>query len=172
MKQLIFINGTMGSGKTTISNALMKRLQPSVFLDGDWCWNMNPFIVNDETKELVVKNIVSLLNNFLSCHSYQYIIFCWVMDKQEIIDTILSQLSGDFQYYGFSLLVEQDQLIQQLNKDIEQGIRSYDVIARSLEKLDHYNYLNTTKIVTSNHTIDQIVDEIIDKIKDREEKNF
>jgi shikimate kinase len=46
MKRLIFISGTMGIGKTTISKLLLKELKNSVFLDGDWCWNINPFNVN------------------------------------------------------------------------------------------------------------------------------
>jgi len=36
----------MGVGKTTTSNELKKLLMKSVFLDGDWCWDMSPFIVN------------------------------------------------------------------------------------------------------------------------------
>jgi len=46
-KKLIIINGTMGVGKSTISKALYKNLENSVWLDGDWCWMMNPFIVNE-----------------------------------------------------------------------------------------------------------------------------
>ena len=38
----------------------------NVFLDGDDCWNMRPFTVNDATKRMVLGNIAALLNNFLS----------------------------------------------------------------------------------------------------------
>jgi len=38
MKNLIFINGTMGVGKTTTSKILLKLLPECVFLDGDWCY--------------------------------------------------------------------------------------------------------------------------------------
>ena len=41
----------MGVGKTTVSHLLKKELHHSVMLDGDWCWDMHPFIVNDETKK-------------------------------------------------------------------------------------------------------------------------
>ena len=81
MKKLILINGTMGAGKTTTCQELLKLLQPCVFLDGDWCWNMNPFIVNEETKQIVVKNISFMLNNFIACSEFEYIIFCWVMQE-------------------------------------------------------------------------------------------
>ena len=35
MKNLIFVNGTMGAGKTTLCRELKKLLAPSVFLDGE-----------------------------------------------------------------------------------------------------------------------------------------
>ena len=46
MKKLYIIGGTMGVGKTTVCNILKKRLDMCVMLDGDWCWDINPFIVN------------------------------------------------------------------------------------------------------------------------------
>ena len=51
MKTLYLIGGTMGIGKTTACRLLKTKLPDSVFLDGDWCWDMHPFIVNDETKK-------------------------------------------------------------------------------------------------------------------------
>lgn len=81
MKKLIIINGTMGVGKTTTSLELQKILPQNVFLDGDWCWSMEPFVVNDETKTMVMNNITYLLNNFIRCSEYENIIFCWVMHE-------------------------------------------------------------------------------------------
>ena len=51
MKNLYIIGGTMGVGKTTTCQILKQKLKNSVFLDGDWCWDMNPFKVTDETKK-------------------------------------------------------------------------------------------------------------------------
>ena len=47
----------MGVGKTTISRQLKKGLHNSVFLDGDWCWDADPFQVTEETKEMVMRNL-------------------------------------------------------------------------------------------------------------------
>ena len=46
------IGGTMGVGKTTVCQQLKHDLPNSVFLDGDWCWDTNPFQVTDETKAM------------------------------------------------------------------------------------------------------------------------
>ncbi|AJD25562.1 AAA domain protein [Clostridium botulinum] len=55
IKKLIIINGTMRVGKTATSKELNKKLNNSVWLDDDWCWMMNPFTVNDENKNMVIK---------------------------------------------------------------------------------------------------------------------
>ena len=86
MKKLILIGGTMGVGKTATSSLLKQKLNQSVFLDGDWCWDMHPFVVNIETKAMVMNNIVYQLNQFISCSEIENIIFCWVMHEQSIID--------------------------------------------------------------------------------------
>ena len=78
----------MGIGKSTICNQLNQDLDHSVFLDGDWCWNMDPFVVNQDTKNMVLDNITHCLNNFIHTPGIENIIFCWVMHKQDIIHQI------------------------------------------------------------------------------------
>ena len=34
-----------------------KRLAQQCFLDGDWCWDADPFQVTEETKEMVMRNL-------------------------------------------------------------------------------------------------------------------
>ena len=95
MKNLYLIGGAMGVGKTTVCRRLKKDLPNSVFLDGDWCWDADPFLITEETKAMVMDNICFLLNNFLRCSAYENIIFCWVMHEQSIIDEITKRLDTD-----------------------------------------------------------------------------
>lgn len=85
MKNLILINGAMGAGKTTVSRALQKILPDAILLDGDWCWDADPFLVTEETKHMVMENITFLFAQFLDCSAYQNVIFCWVMHEQHIL---------------------------------------------------------------------------------------
>ena len=161
MKTLYLIGGTMGAGKTAVSQQLKKDLPNSVFLDGDWCWDSSPFQVTEETKKIVIDNICHLLNNFLSCSVYENIIFCWVMHEQAIIDSIIENL--DITYCDvkcISLIVDSDNLMNRLTRDVQKGIRSADVIERSMARIPLYQALNTIKIDTNNKTIPMISDEI------------
>lgn len=153
MKRFIMISGTMGVGKTATCLELKKLLPGAVFLDGDWCWDMDPFVVTDETKAMVQDNIVYLLNRFLHCSVFENIIFCWVMHQQEIIDGILTRLeTSDCQVCVFSLLCSPESLIQRIQKDVEEGRRTPDVLERTLPRLPLYNALNTIKIWTDELT--------------------
>lgn len=153
MKKLIIINGTMGVGKTTTCLELQKLLPRNVFLDGDWCWMMEPFIVNDETKAMVMDNISHLLNNFIKCQEYENIIFCWVMHEQSIIDELLSKLDmQNCKEYIFSLVCTEDALVQRLEKDVADNKRAEDVITRSIPRLEKYKLINSIKIDVSNIT--------------------
>lgn len=151
MKRLIVINGTMGVGKTATCNELLNIIQPSVFLDGDWCWNMNPFIVTDETKSMVLNNISYLLNNFLSCSEYENIIFCWVMQYESIMNDIIKRLfNTDYELTKLTLTISERALKQRIMKDVECRVRKIDVLERSLQRIRLYDNMDTIKIDVSN----------------------
>lgn len=167
MKQLFLIGGTMGAGKTTICQVMKKKLSNSVFLDGDWCWDMQPFQVAEETKEMVMQNICFLLNNFIRCSVIENIVFCWVMHQQEIIDELLSRLDlQGCKVHLISLVCSPDVLRERLVKDIDAGIRTEDVLGRSLERIPLYEKLNTAKVDVSNLTAEEAADYIIKQFSD------
>ena len=161
MKTLYMIGGTMGVGKTTVCQQLKHDLPNSVFLDGDWCWDASPFQVTDETKALVIDNICHLLNNFLKCSVYENIIFCWVMHEQRIINSIIEKLdTKNCTVHCISLNVKEKCLRDRLSNDIEKGLRTADILERSIARIPLYQALNTIKIDTNKKTAAMIADEI------------
>ncbi len=161
MKKLYLIGGTMGVGKTAVSQQLKNDLPNSVFLDGDWCWDASPFQVTKETKAMVTDNICYLLNNFLRCSAYENIIFCWVMHEQFIIDSIIERLNADnCDVKCISLMIDEATLRNRLEADVNAGIRTEDVIERGIARISKYQSLNTIKIDTVNKTIKQVAEEI------------
>lgn len=151
----------MGAGKTATCQILKQKLDNSVFLDGDWCWDMHPFQVTEETKQMVIENICFLLNNFIGCSTYENIIFCWVMHQQSIIDDILSRLDTvNCKVHSISLICSEQALRTRLEKDVTAGIRMEDVIQRSIERISLYEKLNTCKVNVSEITPEQAADSI------------
>jgi len=150
MKTLYLIGGSMGVGKTTVCRELQKRLERSVFLDGDWCWDARPFQVTEETKAMVMENICFLLNNFLRCPAYDHVIFCWVLHQQTILDVLLSRLdTGNCRIRAVSLICTPEALAARLEADIRAGRRDPGALERSLAYLPLYAELNTEKLDVS-----------------------
>lgn len=152
MKTLYLIGGTMGVGKTTVSKILAEKLSESVFLDGDWCWDMHPFNVCDETKKMVIGNICHNLQSFINCSVIKNIVFCWVMHEQSIIDDILAKTdTNGVRVINISLICSPEALEKRLKKDIKAGLRNADddIIGRSISRLPLYDALKTEKICVS-----------------------
>ena len=91
-KQLILVGGALGVGKSAVCRELLRQLTPGVWLDGDWCWNMNPFVVSEENKRMVLSNTTHLLRAYLNNSSYRYVLFCWVMDQPLLFEAVLGPL--------------------------------------------------------------------------------
>ncbi len=162
MKNIFLIGGTMGVGKTTTCQVMKNKLDNSVFLDGDWCWDMHPFQVTEETKQMVIDNICFLLNNFIKCSVYENIVFCWVMHDQIIIDNIVSRLDTvNYKVHSISLICSEIALQARLRQDIDASIRTEDVMRRSVERIPLYKKLNTYKVDVSNISPEQAADLII-----------
>ena len=152
----------MGIGKTAVSQHLKTVLPNAVFLDGDWCWDASPFQVTDETKDMVENNICYLLNSFIHCSAYDTIIFCWVMHEQSIIDTIIDRIdAANCEVRSISLIVSKEALAERILGDVKKGIRTPDVLDRSLARIPLYQKLNSIKIETDGKTVQEIADEII-----------
>jgi len=168
MKKLIVINGTMGVGKTSTCNKLNEALPKSVFLDGDWCWNMNPFVVTDETKEMVTDNISYLLNSYINCSEFENIIFCWVIHREEILEEIITKLDNvDYELHFITLICSEEKLRSRLVKDVENEVREWDIIDRSIKRLQNYVLMSSKKIDVSDIEISMTVEKIRDLIVDK-----
>lgn len=162
MKTIYLIGGTMGVGKTATCQQLKSMLSNAVLLDGDWCWDADPFVVTDETKAMVMDNICHVLNNFIRCSAYGNVIFCWVMHEQSIVDEILSRLdTSGCLVRTISLVCSEEELRSRLEKDVSAGIRQPDIIDRSLSRLPLYQDLDGERIDTTGLAPEQVATRIM-----------
>lgn len=164
MKTLYLIGGPMGVGKSMVCQLLKNKLPYSVFLDGDWCWDSHPFQVTEGTKEMVMKNICYLLNNFIHCSAYEHVFFCWVLHDQRLLNEILFNLdTAGCKVKCVSLVCDPDTLKRLLLADVERGVRQMDVIAISMEQLPLYHRLNTIQMDISSIIAEQAA-ELLSKL--------
>lgn len=146
-KRLILIGGTMGIGKTTIGQYLVEKcLDNAVFLDGDWCWYMHPWVFNEENKTMVLRNIQFVLNSFIANSTLENIVFVWVMHQQTIIDDLLAGLDGNFEVYSFSLMASEAELTRRYSKDIDSGIRAQAGLQGAIDRIKMYQDVKSIKV--------------------------
>lgn len=158
----------MGVGKSAACKELNKRLCRSVWLDGDWCWMMNPFIVTPENKSMVVDNITYLLRNFLINSFLEYVLFSWVIHSEEIFDLLLERLCDlQFRVIKITLICSEAVLKERLLWDINRNQRDEGIVERSLNRLKLYQHLDTVKIDTTDLSVNKTVDKIINIIQNQ-----
>ena len=172
MKRLILINGTMGVGKSAVSRCIQRLLPACALLDGDWCWTVHPFSVTEESKRRVIDHIVTILHGYLACADVQNVVFCWVMQRRGIAESILARLPlGDVKVGRFTLTASPEAVAARLCGDIAAGLRDEDVIARSVAYLPLYAQdMGSIKLVTDGLSTEETAREIA-RIVQREEEH-
>lgn len=83
------------------------------------------------------------------------------MHEQSIINSIIEKLdTKNCVVNCISLVANEESLRGRLSNDVERGIRTTDVIERSVARIPLYLALNTIKIDTNKKTVTMIVNEI------------
>jgi len=161
-KTLIMIGGAPGCGKTTTAEQLKNSLERSVWLDGDWCWMMNPWEFSEQNKRMVERNISFMLNSFLENDSFEYVILSWVLHSQNLIDTVLDSLNlEDVDIHTYSLVCDETVLEDRMIN----GGREKGQIESSIERMKLYKHLNTHNLDISKLTPEEVVMRIVEVIR-------
>lgn len=165
LKKLIIINGVPGVGKTTTARHLHNLIGRSAWLDGDWCWKLNPYAPNTENRKMVENNIINMINAYLSNSNVDMVIFSWVLPDRALLNRILNHLeSYSMEAYLFTLICSRNALQDRM---IKQG-RDLEKIKDSLLRQNKSSDMDTVKIDTSSMKVEEIVQYIQSHIEEKQ----
>lgn len=143
MKNLLFICGPNGIGKTTICKEIIRKLPNSAYVDSDPCRLMNPFILNDETIPTIAKNISDLLINYMDCPVIETVIFSYGFHgrRKEVFDLVMQAVSKrGFNFIPFLLSCSEEENIKRMDMDNRSAERKHRAIEESRKAFDDVPY--------------------------------
>ena len=158
LKKLIILNGAMGVGKTSVGRALNKRMYGSAWLDGDWCMMMNPLDLTGENQKIFLDNVHFILHNYVSGEAFEYVIFSWVLPRDEMVNYMIKRLSDqEFQTLRITLLCEDNTLIERM----KYAGRDMATIGKSIAYQEVLRSSDTVQIDTTNLSEGETVEEVL-----------
>lgn len=120
MKDLLFLCGPNGIGKTTICKSILSRLPGSAYVDSDGCRMMNPFVLDDRTIPTIAKNISGLIGNYLACDAVQTVIFSFGFHgrRKEVFDRVMRALPmRELRFAPFALICSDKENLRRMKAD-------------------------------------------------------
>jgi len=156
MKNLVLIFGAPGVGKTATCEELKNLLPKNILLEGDWLWSPTPFFMAETEREMFYKNLVYVLDNFLSHPELENIIHSWVVPEKEVLQKILLQLSlENVNLHIFALTCSEQEHMKRIENDVNPRRRATHV-GGSIKRLEQYNDVNHKKIDTTGLTAKEV----------------
>ena len=122
MKKLILLSGSPCVGKTTVGQYLFEQYNNSAYLDGDWCWCVNPFSVEDKRLRNGDKSMSFILSNYLQSE-FDYVFFTSVvLTDSGIREKILKNIAADdYEVIGFTLTCSEKTLVKRHDERGDEG---------------------------------------------------
>jgi chloramphenicol 3-O-phosphotransferase len=122
MKKLILLSGSPCVGKTTVGQHLFEQYENSAYLDGDWCWCVNPFSVKDKRLRNGDKSMSFVLSNYLNSE-FEYVFFTSVvLTDPTIRENILKDIATtDYEVIGFTLTCSEETSVKRHDQRGDKG---------------------------------------------------
>ncbi|MBO4324315.1 MAG: hypothetical protein J5845_02785 [Lachnospiraceae bacterium] len=153
-KKLIILSGGPCVGKSTVGQKIFEHYVNSAFCNGDWCWCVNPYSIEDKRLRNGDKNMAFLISTYLNS-GFEYVVFSSVvMTDPDARENILRAITADdYEIMSFQLVCTEDTL--KMRKDAS-GVKK----TVSFFWLELPPYPGEIVIHTDGKTPDQVCKEI------------
>ena len=126
MKKLILISGSPCVGKTTVGQDLFEQYNNSAYLDGDWCWCVNPFSAKDTRIRNGDKSMSFVLSNYLSSEFDYVFLSSVVLTDPKIRESILNDITAtDYKVIAFTLTCSEETLAKRHRQRGDHGAPNF-----------------------------------------------
>jgi adenylate kinase family enzyme len=153
------ITGPAGIGKTTVCKELFKRINGCAWLDGDWCWMVNPYPgKTPEQKKYVEKAFGYIINGYFDDTNTKVILFSWLMHSKFMFDLITEQIvDKDYELIKIALVCSDKNIyIERMRND-----RRREEQIKEADDMKLYHQLNTNMIDVAYLSVDDITEKIM-----------
>ena len=125
-KKLILISGSPCVGKSAVGTRLFESYGNSAYLDGDWCWCVHPFSVQDPRLRNGDRSMSFVLSNYLQS-DFEYVVFTSVvLTDPHIRESILNGITAkDYETIAFTLTCSEETLKKRHDKRGDPGETNY-----------------------------------------------
>ena len=89
---IIIINGSLGVGKSSVSDELTWKFDKSIHLDGDYIGNVHPFEIYDEARIDHLYRTLALLVGFHHENGYHNFVINYVFESHDSLQLLLNLL--------------------------------------------------------------------------------
>lgn len=130
---IIIINGSIATGKTSVSWYLNSIINQSVMLDGDYLGAVNPFLLKDEKRLNYLFQTITELVVFHETNGYTHFVINYIFENERELQMLIILLRSRTKQEVKSYLLEcnRDEQINRIQKRNNDQVEWE--IARSLE---------------------------------------
>jgi len=168
MNKAIILNGTLGSGKTTIARAVNQKVSESVHVEGDGFLWRNPWPKDsNERCELLLPQLQSIIS-FWKEQNIKLIVFSYLMPETFFIKKVESVFEElGFKTSTFTFFPRKELLHKRIVERNRMGKPEFEILPANEmnELLLKQEYVGNKVEVDELHTVDKIVDIIFRKIE-------
>jgi len=162
MKKYIIINGSPGTGKTTVGRKIAEAVGRCAYIDGDFVIELHPHVDYKETYPMQKDNILHISKNYYNFTHCDTVVLSWIMGESLVVDFIADITTMGYDVQHFILTCDKAVLKDRWYKDSVADWRSDEFLVFATELLEQFSKRKDGNMIdTSGLSVDEAVNRII-----------